>query len=629
MSQSTFGYDKTDDYAFKAIMLAAVVIMALGTLVARLGWLQIMQNKYYTSAAVENSTRVTFLRAPRGSIYDRKGNLLATNKQSLSMVAIPNQIEDIPNLSKKLAKVLQLDSAEITDRLMKAKASQSVLPYVIERDLDMNIVSTFYEQRIFLPGVDILPDISRTYPHGALTAHILGYCREITKKQLEKREDRKMGDVVGQAGVEKLYDDQLRGIDGEQRVRVNASGHALSPETSTPEVTLKAKAGLPIVLAIDLDLQRAAWNAINDKRSGACVACDPRSGEVLALVSRPSFDPNVFTRRMTREDRKVLASPSHPLHNRALSGFPPGSIWKPITLIAALENRVVNPDTILTVSGGISLGGYTFHDWTGAGGRFDLVKCLAWSRDTAFYQMAFGLSPEQIKEWGVKFGAGRNTGIELPQESPGLVPDSAWKIKRVHEPWYKGNTLHMSIGQTFVQVTPAQGCRMYAGLGMRGRVPALHLVMKIGDRQIPAPKPEYWKIKPVYQQILQDGLKAVVASGTAQRCKIEGIAISGKTGSAEAPPKGSKTHGWFGCFAPSDNPEIAACTFIEHGGHGGTAALPVCKAVLEQYFGIANHTAPDKAEAAAAAAPAKKKKKRPAAAPASAEPADTGGGGTD
>lgn len=587
MSQAIFNEDKAEELGLKAVVLGGVVVLAMSLLVLRLTWLQVLQNKYYTGAAEENSTRVTFLRAPRGSVYDRNGNLLATNKQSLSLTAIPNQLKDIDGLSRKLAPLLNLDSKEVLDRLQKAKVSKSVLPVVIERDLDMKTVSMFYEQKIFLPGIDILPDISRSYPYGPLTAHVLGYCREINKDQLEDRLDRKMGDVVGQAGIEKVYDDQLRGEDGEQRVRVNASGQSLSPEDSEPVVTKKAKPGLPVILSLDIDLQRAAYEALGEK-SGAVVACDPQSGEILALVSRPSFDPNVFTRRMTKEDRAVLYNKSHPMHNRALSGFPPGSIWKPITLMAALDNRVVEPDTKLVVSGGISLGGYTFHDWTGAGGVFDLVKCLQWSRDTAFYQMAMGLTPEQIKEWGLKFGSGRPTGVELPNERSGLIPDANWKMDRLGEQWYRGNTLHMSIGQTYLQVSPIQGARMYAGMGMRGKVPGMHLVIKIGERQIPAPKPETWYVDEQYMKIVTDGLYAVCHGGTGGRGALPNVSVSGKTGSAEAPPKGSKTHAWFACYAPSENPEIAACAFVEHGGHGGSGAAPITKAVLEKFFGNAD-----------------------------------------
>jgi penicillin-binding protein 2 len=598
--------DSADNAAFKAVVLASVVLSALFLLVLRLGWLQLLHHDHYVAQATENSTRVTFLRAPRGSIYDRHGNLLATNKQSLSMIAIPNQLEHMEDLATRLCKILSLEYPEVLARLMKAKASASVLPVVIEHDLDMEIVSRFYEQKIFLEGIDILPDISRTYPNADATAHVLGYCREITQTQLKDRPDRKMGDVVGQAGIEKLYDDQLRGVDGEQRVRVNASGHALSPETSKPVITKKAKPGLPIVISLDVDLQRHAYNILAEK-SGALVGCDPRSGEVFFLVSRPSFDPNVFTRRMTKEDRKVLNSPSHPLHNRALSGFPPGSIWKPVTLLAALDKKVVKPDTMLQCSGGLSLGGFTFHDWTGKSARYNLVQCMQWSRDTAFYQMALGLEPEDIKKWGNRFGAGRPTGIELPNERTGLVPDSEWKWRRLHEKWYKGNTLHMSIGQTFLQVTPAQAARMYAGYAMRGRVPFLHLVIKIADRQVPAPKPEYWKVNPVDMKILSDGLKAVVAAGTAGRSRIPEVEMSGKTGSAEAPPKGSKTHGWFACYAPSDKPEIACCGFVEHGGHGGVAAAPLVKQMVEQFFGIKRAATAVKPEATKPKAKPKKK----------------------
>lgn len=586
-------FGEIDHPKIKMLVLLFVVITTSSALCARLVWLQIVQGKFYRARALENSTRVTFLRAPRGIIYDRHGNMLATNKQTLSLVAVPAQIDDVEDLTRRLSRVLGVDEPEIREKLMTAKESDSVLPVVLERDLELKVVSRFYDQKLFLPGIDILPDISRNYPQGELFCHLLGYCGEITESQLKKRPERRMGDIVGQDGVERYYDTQLRGIDGEQRVRVNASGLTFSRDTAHPVVTKEAQPGLPVVLSVDMDLQQAAAEALGD-RHGAVVACDPKTGEILAMVSNPKFDPNCFTRRITPDVWKKLNAPDHPLFNRALSGFPPGSIWKAITTLAALHYKVVKPDTKIHVSGGIALGGFFFHDWTGSSGIFDLVKCLAWSRDSAYYQMALKMTPEMIREWGLYFGAGRPTGVELPHESSGLVPDSKWKERVYHEKWYPGNTLHMSIGQTFLQVTPVQACRMYAGLGMKGKVPDLHLAIKIGDRQIPPPEHETVKMKKEYMEVVSKGLKAVVASGTGGATRLGNVEVAGKTGSAEAPPIGSKTHAWFCCYAPADNPRIAICAFIEHGGHGGSAAAPVAKVVLERFFGKANANAPVK-----------------------------------
>jgi penicillin-binding protein 2 len=609
------------DLTVKVIIMSLIIALTMGALVARLVWLQIVQFGYYKNQAIENSTRVTFLRAPRGNIYDRHGTLLATNKQSLSMIAIPAQLDDPKGLAKVLAPVLDSPYPKVLDSLLKAKASGSVTPVVIERDLDMTIVSRFYERKLFLPGIDILPDISRSYPYAEATAHMLGYCGQITQAQLDRRPERHMGDIVGQDGIERLYDNQLRGVDGEQRVRVNAMGQSLSAATAKPVVTKQYTAGKPLVVSLDLELQKVAYDALGE-RSGAIVACDPQTGEILVMVSRPSFDPNDFTKKITPDVWKKLNAPNHPLFNRALSGFPPGSIWKPITMLAALENKVVKPDTKIQVSGGISLGGFFFGDWTHTSGLFDLVKCLAWSRDSAFYQMALHMTPEMIKEWGQKFGANRTTGVELRHESKGLVPDSAWKLANYHEKWYPGNTLHMSIGQTYVQVTPMQAARIFSGLGMKGQVPDLHFAMKIGDRQIPTPKPEKVKYHPEYLKVVLDGLKAVVASGTGGATKLGNVEVAGKTGSAEAPPAGSKTHAWFACYAPADNPRIAIAVFVEHGGHGGATSAPLAKPILEKFFAVSkpDGTSPEAAakalgdagaKTAAANAKAKPKAKKP------------------
>ncbi|MBY0356785.1 MAG: penicillin-binding protein 2 [Candidatus Obscuribacterales bacterium] len=606
MFYATAGGDPIHKAGLKTGLLLFVVALAMSALVARLVWLQIIQNNFYKARALENSTRVTFLRAPRGIIYDRHGNMLATNKQTLSMVAIPLQIEDVDTLARRLARILNADEKELKDKLAKAQISDSVLPVVIEHDLDVSTVSKFYDQKLFLPAIDILPDISRNYPQGELFCHMLGYCGEITEYQLKKHPERRMGDIFGQDGIERLYDTQLRGIDGEQRVRVNASGLTFSKGTAKPVVTKEAQPGLPLVLSVDSDLQQAAAEALG-ARHGAVCACDPKTGEILCMVSNPKFDPNCFTRRITPDVWKKLNAADHPLFNRALSGFPPGSIWKAITLLAALEYKAVKPDTKLHVSGGIALGNFFFHDWTATSGLFDLVKCLAWSRDSAFYQMALKMTPEMIREWGLKFGAGRPTGVELPNERSGLVPDSKWKERVYHEKWYPGNTLHMSIGQTFLQVTPMQALRIYAGLGTKGRIPDLHFAIKIGDRQIPPPKPEVLKINPQYMDVVSNGLKAVVASGTGGATRLGNVEVAGKTGSAEAPPAGSRTHAWFCCYAPADNPRIAICAFVEHGGHGGSTAAPIARVVLEKFFG---KTAPAEAKAPKAKPKSTKTKSR-------------------
>lgn len=619
MAQEIQGKRIIEHAGLKMACLLFLIAGLTAALTARLVWLQILQSSYYKRLAVDNSTRVTFLRAPRGIIYDRHGTMIATNKQSLSMVAIPSQLDNLDELSRRLSKILNIDYDEVYKKLEAAKKSESVLPVVIDTDLDVAVVGKFYEQNLFLPGIDILPDISRNYPQGELFAHVLGYCGQITEGQLKGRPERKMGDVVGQEGLERLYDTQLRGVDGEQRTRVNAAGLTLSAATAKPIVTKESQAGLPLVTSLDADLQKAAYEALGNRR-GAVVAADPQTGEILAMVSRPSFDPNCFTRRITPDVWKRLNAPDRPLFNRALAPNPPGSIWKALTLMAALDKKVVKPDTKLHVSGGVSFDGIVFHDWTGSSGIFDLVKCLAWSRDSAFYQMGMHLKPEDIKEWAVKFGAARPTGVELPRENPGLVPDAEWKMKVYKEKWYPTETLSMSIGQTFCQVTPAQACRIYSGIGMRGRVPDLHFALKLGDRQIPYPPPEQVKIKPEYLDVVLKGLKAVVASGTAGAVKMGNVEVAGKTGSAEAP--GGRTHAWFACYAPADKPRIAICAFVEHGGHGGSAAAPIARVLLEKYFGIQGTiSASEVAKAGEGAAHAIKAKTRgTAAAAAGASP---------
>jgi penicillin-binding protein 2 len=271
--------------------------------------------------------------------------------------------------------------------------------------------------------------------------------------------------------------------------------------------------------------------------------------------------------------------------NRALLGYVPGSIWKPVTLITALDAMAVKPNERFHVNEAFYLGMTRFGDWTSKEGTLSLEECLAWSRDTAFYQIGRRLTPEQIKKWGVKLGAGRKTGIELLGEEKGIVPDEKWKKEKLHEPWYPGNTLHYAIGQSFLLVTPTQAARMYSGIATGAKLPRLQLIKKIYDHEKSLQGPETFQIDQNLLQVVKKGLEMCIESGTGQAAKLEGIKVAGKTGSAEVHSIG-KTHGWFAAYAPADKPEVVVIAITEKAGHGGTVAAPIVKKILEEYFKI-------------------------------------------
>ncbi|MDX1920146.1 MAG: penicillin-binding transpeptidase domain-containing protein, partial [Candidatus Caenarcaniphilales bacterium] len=387
----------------------------------------------------------------------------------------------------------------------------------------------------------------------------------------------------GKFGLEKIFDNTLRGVDAYKRIRVNRQGQPIERVDLDEVTNVKTQSGTDITLTIDLDLQRAAEKAIGDKGfNGAIILIDARSGEIYALVSKPSFDPNVFTSSVSGDLWKIINSKKTFL-NRAISAYPPGSIWKPAVLLAALETKAVKPGDKFKVSGAFYLGRTRFGDWTNKTGIMGLQTSLAWSRDTAFYQMARKMTDKDITRIGKMFGAGKGTGIELNSESHGSVPDKEYKAKYLNSQWYPGNTLHYSIGQGFLLMTPAQAVRMAAGIGNGEFIPNLHLVRQVGNQLPKTSRHDTIKALPENLQIVKEGMKECVDSGTCQIVKMPGITISGKTGSAEAPPN-RKTHGWFIGYSPAENPEIAIAVFAEAAGHGGAVAAPMAKDVILAYY---------------------------------------------
>lgn len=571
----------------KIKIFQGITIAFITVLICRLCYLQIFQYKTISQRAQYSTSRISILSAPRGIIYDRKGRILATNKQAISVIAYPNKLKTQSErfaVYSKLNKILKSDHLKLKDTLLKLPEN-APLPIRLQSNIDIKEAIQIVENQHLLPGINIQEEPIRFYPNNSLASHVLGYIAQINESELDKRPERKLGDLVGKYGIEKLFDDILRGTDGKTIVEVDRHGQPIDINHKHSVIHLEPIPGRNIQLTIDRDLQYAAENALKDSNSSSCaVVVNPNTGEVLALASYPDFDPNVFTKPLSISTwNNFLARKS--FLNRAILSYIPGSIWKPITLISALDSMAIKPNERFKVSEGFYLGKTRFGDWTSKTGIYSLQESLAWSRDTAFYQIGRRLTPEQIKKWGVRLGAGRKTGIELLGEETGIVPDQNWKKKNTGEPWYPGNTLHYAIGQSFLLVTPLQIARIYSAIATGSTIPKLQLVKQIHNYTKTNQAPEKYTLNPDFLKVVREGLEKCVSEGTGQVTKLEKIKIAGKTGSAEVPGTG-KTHGWFAAYAPAEKPKIVIVVLAEKAGHGGSIAAPIAKKIFEEYFQV-------------------------------------------
>jgi penicillin-binding protein 2 len=575
----------------RAFVLISITVLLFVSLLARVYQLQIIEEQKYKVLAKNNATKVRSNKAPRGIIYDRNGQVLATSKQAIKLIVFPNELLksgiESETIADTLVSFLELEKEHVME-IFNDMSPKSPLPITIATDLEITDAIKVFESQHLLPGISVEKQPIRFYPYAEYTSHLIGYVGEANERELEDNKSNeeevkklKLGDIIGKSGLEKRFDQELRGINGERRVFVDRYGKALASGTSKQLVDA-AKKGEDLNLNIDIDLQVTAYDALGDV-NGAIVVIDPRNGEVLALVSKPGFDPNLFTRILPYSIYQEL-NRKKAFINRAINSYAPGSIWKPLTSLAALEHNAVNPREWLRVSGAVYYGGHRFGDWTSATGMMDLRTAIAWSRNTYFYQIAKRMKPEWIADVGRSLGAGSKTGIELDNESAGLVPDPAWKQDRLNEPWYPGNTLHFSIGQSFLLVSPVQAAAYTAAMAMDGRVPQLHIV---NDNTKNLPKAEVNISKRSFQ-IVREGMIQCVNSGTAGLSHLTGpladIQSAGKTGSAEVSGYAHSTHAWFITYAPTDNPEIALACFGEGAGHGGSVCAPMAKKIFTTYF---------------------------------------------
>jgi penicillin-binding protein 2 len=576
-------------------ILLAAIFLSLLIIFGKLFYMQIFSIDFYRRASEENGIRMVPILAPRGLIVDRNGTILVKSRASYSMYLVPYEVTDLDDVVSRLAKVLEMDPTEVRKKI-KLGWQGRFQPIRLKRDVDFKTVAYIEEHNMDFPGITFQVESTRQYPDNNMGSHIWGYVGEITESELDSRKypGYAIGDVIGKEGLEKQYENDLRGQNGFRYLEVTAAGKIIGEFPGKPR--LNPVRGSVLNLAIDWGVQEVAERELAAQGSGAIVAIDPRNGEVIALASVPEFDANAFSGIITPEEWKAVSEDSlHPLFNRAIKGtFPPGSTMKPFTAAAGLEYSDVTPLTHFDpCRGAKAFGNRVFKCWEKGGhGALGVKDAIIRSCDVFFYQLGVHEGLDAWSRMAIGCGFGQKTGIDLPGELPGLAPDQAYFNKRYGDAgWTKYLVVNLSIGQGEVLVTPLQMASFYAAIAIGGDVWKPHLVSKIisptGDTTVIQPeKVGRLPMSDSTIDILHEALYGVVNSpgGTAHQAAVKGFTVAGKTGTAQNPHGGD--HAWFVCYAPAEAPRIAVAVLVENAGHGGSIAAPVARKVMEKYFGV-------------------------------------------
>lgn len=571
---------RTSGSGARGMVMMVVALAMLSGVAARLAYLQVVKGEYHREMADNNRIRLIPNRPPRGRILDRYGQVIADNKLSYSVFLEPLEVraKRWPEVLGRLSTYVGIPEDQMAKKL-RAAGYSSPYPVRILQGADAKLVTLLRERIQELPGVKVDVELLRVYPNGKVASHLIGYTGEISEEQLTTRKDQgyRLGDIVGKAGVERLLDLDLHGQWGGEQVEVDAAGQVMRVLGEVP-----TQSGKDLRLSLDLSLQKAAESALSGHPRGAVVAMDPRSGEILAIASSPTYDPNLLSGRIAPKDWKALQSPDRPLLNRALRPYPTASAFKIIMATAALQSGKFNPGSSLYAGSGLKVGNRIFKEHDGASfGSIGFVTALAVSSDVFFYQVGLRIGPEKIAEWATKFGFGERTNIGLPSESWGVVPTAEYKMKHFHQRWFPGDTANFSIGQGMLLSTPLQNVVMVSVLGNGGYRLQPHLLL--GS----LPARDLVGLAPSTIATVRRGMRAVVTNGTAHRVLNDGTLPpnAGKTGSAEhGLTKARQTHAIFVGFAPYEKPEIAVSVFLENGGHGGSDAAPIARTIYRAYF---------------------------------------------
>jgi penicillin-binding protein 2 len=584
------------------------VITVLFSILAVSFWaLQVVQHAKFEEMAENNHQRTLPLRAPRGIVFDRDGKVLVENRHSYSISIVREHTKDLNRTIRLLAGVLGVDESAVRTIVDRHRREPTYRPITIVQDASLAQVAAVTARRLDfeLPDVVIEQVPTRRYPD-AMGAHLFGYVGEVNDAILALNPGLKSGDIVGQSGIEKVYNAMLMGEDGARRVVVNSVGREIRTLEEDPPTE-----GKRLQLTIDYDVQKAIEDGFDSIGfNGAAVVLDPASGDVLGFTSRPAYDPNAFASGIDRDTWNALTTDEdRPLNDRAIQGrYSPGSTFKMAVALAGLEEGIITPDFHVHCVGGATFYGRPFKCWKKGGhGSIDLRHAIEQSCDVYFYTVANMVGVDKINKWATALGLGVKSGIDLPNEVQGLVPSTEWKQRVRHEKWYAGETISVGIGQGQVSVTPVSMAVYMATLANGGTRVTPHLLKAVDDgagwKPAPVPPPQSkMDVDPDKLQAIRDGLWMVVnQAGTGHNAQVKGPDgkpmhdISGKTGTSQVisnigraaaagkTTKNLRDNGWFVFFAPRDNPQIAGVVFLEHGVHGSNAAL-VAHHILDTFF---------------------------------------------
>ena len=582
------------------------VISALIFLALSFYWkVQIVDHKKFSGLAEANRTRQRTLAAPRGLILDRNGEILADNGASFKVSFIRENVRDMEASLAAVGRLLEIDVKTLRDRIEQYKDVPAFEPIVVEDGLNSEDIAPIESRRLEFPELVVDAEPRRFYPKGSQAAHVLGYLQERTPEEIRAEPDRaaRAGEMVGKTGVEREYDDILKGVDGKIIEVVDSLGRVRDESGRQNPVQ-----GGNVVLTLDQRLQARAEEAL-EGREGVVVALDPRTGEILALASFPTFDPNRFITRFTpAEWRQLMDDPLSPLENRAIRGlYAPGSIFKLVMSLGGLDFGYITPETSVYCRGSTQIYGAVRHCWFAPGhGSMNLADAIKNSCNIYFYTLGRQMGIDMIAKAAERLGLGKKTGVDLAGEKEGLVPSSEWKARTLKTPWYPGETISVAIGQGQLQVTPLQIAALTAIIAERGQRKRPHIFLRGPvDGKGGAPAADDGSgaaaelpFKPsAFESVIAGMWRSVNDGGTGKGAFVEGMDVCGKTGSTQLISRESaerlsragreiKTHSWFSGFAPRDNPQIVVTVLVEYGGGGGATAAPVAGRIFELFKDI-------------------------------------------
>jgi len=600
--------DKPGRNALRLNIYIAVVLLMFSVLFARLWYLQVVQGPKFSVMSEDNRIRLLRMKAPRGIISDTDGFVMVRNRPSFNVFLIPEDVQGeeatmalgLEKTAERLEPLLGMSKDSILEKVKKSRRPRFE-PVLIARDVNMKLVAYLEEHKVELPGVMVEVEPLRYNIYGELASHVFGYLGEIGEKQLDNTDvclDCRQGDLIGQYGIETSFNRSLNGTPGGKRVEVNAHGREIG--------TISQKNPMPghnVSVTLNLHIQMLAEEALGDK-VGSIVAIDPRNGHVLAMVSQPAFDPNLFAGGISRENwKRLIENSDHPLTNKAIqSHYAPGSTFKVPIGAALLQEGIITEGSTLHCAGSVHLANTVKRCWKAGGhGYVNIKQALEQSCNVFYYRAGLDLGIDKLASYTKSFGFGARTGIELANEEPGLIPTKAWKKEYVGDRWYPAETMDAAIGQGFVSVTPIQLANMTAAVANGGTLYKPMIIKSITSihGEVQEFEPTVLQQVPVNIKnldIIRKGMWMVVngTRGTARGSSLESVEFSGKTGTAQVVklqqgeqedlPVKFRDHGWFVTFAPAENPTIAMAILIEHGMGGSKSAAPVAKYIFERLF---------------------------------------------